>query len=155
RCALSRRGSLIASCTSSRAATLPSVEISSDHFARPCFSSRTAPNRASAYGRAIVDSSAMTRPVSELCLELFEQLGVCLDVHFAAKDLFGALDGQYRHIGAQRLAHALPFLGGVLLGLCHDAGLFGLTLATRLIDQQRGLLFGFGQTRMVFGLGRG
>ena len=88
-------------------------------------------------------------------LELVEQLGVRLGVHFATQDLFGALHGQHGHFGAQCFTRALDFLGGVLAGLGDDPGLFGFGFAAGFVDQRGGLLFGFGKTRVVFRFGGG
>src|SRR5690606_38746649 len=47
-------------------------------------------NSASAYGRAMVASSAML----QLGLQAVQEFGVDAGVHFLAQDLLGALDGQ-------------------------------------------------------------
>src|SRR5690606_18061114 len=75
-------------------------------------------------------------------------------IHLALEDLLGALDRQQGDVIAQRIARALGFLRGILLGLRQDARTLGLGLATGLIDQRRSLLLGFGHAGMGFGLCR-
>ena len=62
RCLSPRRGSAIASRTSGLAATCDSWPTRSAQAGKPALSSRAAANSASAYGRATVESSAMTVP---------------------------------------------------------------------------------------------
>jgi hypothetical protein len=78
---------------------------------------------------------------------------VGLRIHLALEDLLGTLYGQDGNVIAQAITQTLDFLGGILLGLGHDAGLFGLGFAASLFDQCRRLLFGFDHAGMVFRLG--
>src|SRR3990172_1186829 len=89
-------------------------------------------NTASAYGLAMVASSAMPA-LPEFGLEAGQQLRVRLGVHLALEDLLGAGHRQHRYLCAQRLLgaeHLLLDLGlrgrddSVGLGLGRHLGFF-------------------------------
>src|SRR6187397_2799990 len=84
------------------------------------FWSRASENAASAYGRAMVVSSAMTS-LSELALQLREQLLVHFAIHVALEDLRRAGDREIGHRVAQLLLRALHFLLDLGLGSDDDA----------------------------------
>ncbi len=92
--------------------------------------------------------------ILKFSLELLKQLSVRFRVNFAAQDLLGAFHGQGGDFATQTFTHALHFLGGVLLSLGDDAGLFGFSFTTSLLQQGSRLFFGVDNPLMIFGFGR-
>ena len=60
---------------------------------------------------------------------------MCLGVHFALKNLFGAGDGKLGHLRTQRLLGAMHFLFDLRLGRRQNAVGLGLGVGARLIDR--------------------
>src|SRR5690606_15361587 len=104
------------------------------------FASRARSNAASAYGRAIVNDSAMGS--AQLVLQVGQQLGVAVRVDLAAQDALGAGHRQRGHLLAQLLARALRREHRLFLGGLARRGDDLRGLVARVLDDAGGLPLG-------------